>query len=153
MNAFTQIHMARAIAIVAHADQSYGETFEHCYFSAHVAKVAENVTKAGGTADAIAAAYLHDVLEDTAVEAGDLREAGISERVIEIISTLTRQPGREDYWTYIRRVREADDETVSVKLADLRANLAQCEVDGNLGPGSLGARYAHAIEMLTGLYD
>jgi GTP diphosphokinase / guanosine-3',5'-bis(diphosphate) 3'-diphosphatase len=67
-----------------------------------------------------AAAVLHDVIEDTKVTYADLRAAGISERVIVIVKTLTKLPG-ETYDEYKSRVMESTD-AMKVKLADLTHN-------------------------------
>jgi (p)ppGpp synthase/HD superfamily hydrolase len=72
--------------------------------------------------DARIVAVLHDVLEDTACSAVDLRRAGYSEQVIEALDRLTRRDG-EVYEPYIERIAE-DTLTRQVKLADLTDNLA-----------------------------
>ena len=62
----------------------------------------------------------HDVIEDTSVTYKDLREAGISERVIEGIRALTKQPG-QTYDEYKEGVF-ANVDAMRVKMADLRHN-------------------------------
>ena len=62
----------------------------------------------------------HDVIEDTDVTYRDLREAGISERVIAGIDALTKRPG-ETYEDYKERVY-ANRDAMKVKLCDLRHN-------------------------------
>lgn len=62
----------------------------------------------------------HDVVEDTSVTYRDLREAGMSERVIEGIRALTKQPG-ETYDEYKERVF-ANRDAMLVKRCDLRHN-------------------------------
>jgi (p)ppGpp synthase/HD superfamily hydrolase len=62
----------------------------------------------------------HDVIEDTAVTYKDLREAGVSERVITGIAALTKMPG-ETYEDYKDRVF-ANRDAMKVKLCDLRHN-------------------------------
>lgn len=62
----------------------------------------------------------HDVIEDTSVTYQDLRDAGISERVIEGIRALTKQPGQTlaEYKECVFASRDA----MQVKLCDLRHN-------------------------------
>lgn len=62
----------------------------------------------------------HDVIEDTKVTYKDLRDAGISERVISAIRALTKQPGQtlEEYKEGVFANRDA----MIVKAADLRHN-------------------------------
>lgn len=62
----------------------------------------------------------HDVVEDTKVTYKDLREAGISERVITGIRALTKIPG-ETLDEYKARVFACHD-AMLVKRADLRHN-------------------------------
>ncbi len=62
----------------------------------------------------------HDVIEDTDVTYQDLREAGISERVIAGIEALTKLPGEtsDEYKARVFSNRDA----MLVKLCDLRHN-------------------------------
>jgi (p)ppGpp synthase/HD superfamily hydrolase len=62
----------------------------------------------------------HDVIEDTNTTYADLRAAGISERVIEGIRALTKQPG-QTYDEY-KEVVFASKDAMTVKLCDLRHN-------------------------------
>lgn len=62
----------------------------------------------------------HDVVEDTKVTYHDLRDAGISERVITGIRALTKVPG-ETLEEYKARVF-ANHDAMLVKRADLRHN-------------------------------
>jgi len=62
----------------------------------------------------------HDVIEDTSVTYKELREAGISERVITGIRALTKQPG-QTYEEYKEGVFASED-AMRVKMADLRHN-------------------------------
>ena len=62
----------------------------------------------------------HDVIEDTKTTYAELREAGISERVISAIKCLTKQPGQtmEKY----KDVIFSSTDAMRVKMADLRHN-------------------------------
>lgn len=62
----------------------------------------------------------HDVAEDTSVTYKDLRDAGISERVIIGIKALTKVPG-QTYEEYKEGVF-ANEDAMRVKMADLRHN-------------------------------
>jgi (p)ppGpp synthase/HD superfamily hydrolase len=62
----------------------------------------------------------HDVIEDTAATYKDLRDSGISERVIDGIRALTKVPG-ETLDEYKARVF-ANPDAMQVKLCDLRHN-------------------------------
>lgn len=62
----------------------------------------------------------HDVIEDTKITYRDLRDAGISERVIAGIRALTKLPG-QTYDEYKEGVFASVD-AMRVKMADLRHN-------------------------------
>jgi (p)ppGpp synthase/HD superfamily hydrolase len=62
----------------------------------------------------------HDVIEDTDVTYEDLRNAGMTERVIAGIAALTKLPG-ETLNEYKTRVF-ANEDAMQVKLCDLRHN-------------------------------
>ena len=62
----------------------------------------------------------HDVIEDTSMTYRDLRDAGISERVVAGIRALTKLPG-QTYEEYKAGVFASED-AMRVKLADLRHN-------------------------------
>ena len=67
-------------------------------------------------------AILHDVIEDTEVGPGRLREADLPEDVVATMVALTHRPD-ESYEQYIEKVA-CDDLAREVKLADLADNLA-----------------------------
>ena len=69
-----------------------------------------------------AVAVLHDVLEDTAVTAEQLREANLSREVVDAVSVLTRRSGQ----TYEQYIEQVAGNAIArpVKLADLADNLA-----------------------------
>jgi len=62
----------------------------------------------------------HDVIEDTNITYKDLRDEGISDRVIDGIRAVTKQPGQtlEEY----KAVVFANPDAMRVKMADLRHN-------------------------------
>lgn len=62
----------------------------------------------------------HDVVEDTHVTYADLRNAGMSERVVAGIAALTKQKG-ETYVEYKEKVF-ANEDAMRVKMCDLRHN-------------------------------
>lgn len=65
-------------------------------------------------------AYLHDVIEDTAVTREDLLEVFPNE-IVDAVCVLTKQPG-VSYGCYLERVK-ADPLARVVKLADLTHNM------------------------------
>jgi (p)ppGpp synthase/HD superfamily hydrolase len=93
------------------------------------------------------AAALHDVLEDTATTADNLRDWGYGEKVIEALEALTRREG-ESYPEFIERLAP-NPLARRVKLADLEdnMNLRRLPAAGDAGRARL-ARYQAAWERL-----
>lgn len=65
-------------------------------------------------------ALLHDVVEDTKTTWKDLEEIGCTERVINGVRALTKQPG-QTYDEY-KEIVFANEDAMRVKLCDLRHN-------------------------------
>lgn len=102
---------ADALAVSAHAgqvDKGGRPVVEH------VRAVAAAVRGHGAHAEM--AGLLHDVVEDTAITADDLRARGCPEPVVRAVESVTRRPG-EDYVAMVRRAA-ADPLGRIVKLAD-----------------------------------
>jgi len=90
----------------------------------HLERVAANLLRRwpDATEDEIAAAWLHDALEDTAATPADLRAAGISDRAIAIIKAVTKPEGI-NYLDWIETLAaSADQSVIRVKLADNEDN-------------------------------
>lgn len=102
------VKTAERIARRAHAGQvdKAGVPYAH-----HPAWVAARVEGD----DAKAAAWLHDVLEDTNLTADDLRRAGIPEEVVHTVEVLTHAEG-ESYQDYLERVARHPLEIVLIRL-------------------------------------
>ncbi len=85
----------------------------------HVLAVLDNLNSTDEELNCVA--VLHDIIEDTKTTYQDLRDAGISERVIEGVRFLTKLPGQtaEEYLEGILN----DEDAMLVKLADLEHNM------------------------------
>ncbi|QUG99932.1 HD domain-containing protein [Saccharopolyspora erythraea] len=102
-----------AIARRAHASQvdKAGRPYAE-----HLAAVAAGVRARGGSEEQIAAAWLHDAVEDDALSEQWLREAPLAPQTVDIVLALTKRAGEspEDYAARIlatpgaRLVKEAD---------------------------------------------
>lgn len=135
-----QVRLAREIAERAHSGQV--DRGGNPYID-HLAWVAGHVE--GDVAKA--AAWLQDVLEDTETVPQDLRDLGVSDRVVEVVEELTRA-GDDSYLEYVRSLRR-DPVAVQVKLADLKHN---CDLSRIPSPTrddmKRVERYRKAIEIL-----
>ena len=98
------------------------------------------------------AAWLHDVLEDTATTTGDLRQMGYSEAVIDLVTALTKpvEP-KGPYADWIAALVERRDfGAIRVKIADLIDNSDPERMRGlpEAQARALSARYAAALQVL-----
>lgn len=128
------VDLAQQIATAAHEGQV--DKAGRPYIT-HPARVAARVS---GDEYAAAAAWLHDVVEDTDVTLADL-ERVFPPEVVEAVDALTRRPDEEpaSYYARVRQVPLAS----TVKLADL---------DDNSDPQRLARLDAQTRERLLAKY-
>ncbi|MCL1837968.1 MAG: HD domain-containing protein [Propionibacteriaceae bacterium] len=118
---------AERLAFLAHTGQTDQAGHEYVW---HAMLVAAGVKEAGGSQEAVAAAWLHDTVEDTWVTGNFLVEAGFPEAVVDAVDAVTKRHG-EPVDEYAHRIA-ANPLAVMVKKADLADNtnpdrLAQLE--------------------------
>ncbi|MEV7790691.1 HD domain-containing protein [Streptomyces sp. NPDC087512] len=106
-----------AVARAAHAGQTdkAGRPYAE-----HLRAVAEGVERRGGDDEQIAAAWLHDAVEDDALSERELNEAALSRRTKDIVLALTKRPG-EPPEAYAARILATPGARL-VKEADLAHN-------------------------------
>lgn len=113
--------------------------------AAHSLRVAARVALAGGSADAVLAALLHDAVEDGAATLTEIEHEHGAE-VARIVEIVTRRAG-EVYRAYIERVAHSGCESARlIKLADLFDHVAPERI-GVLS-ASMVKRYAMALDAL-----
>ncbi|MFC9682219.1 HD domain-containing protein [Streptomyces sp. NPDC056948] len=89
-------------------------------YAEHLRAVAEGVRERGGDEDQIAAAWLHDAVEDDALSPQWLREAALSSRTKDIVLAVTKRAG-EPPEAYAARILATPGAPL-VKEADLAHN-------------------------------
>lgn len=158
---YREVGVARGIAIMAHKGQTYEillpevrgvrkQEIRTVPYINHVQQVVNNVSDMTDEPIALAAAWLHDVVEDTPITLKDLETFGLSEAVLFAVACLTRNKvrdvpkDREQYFGYIRRLKSNRYARI-VKIADLQANLANRPSEG------LAGRYVKALFILMGI--
>jgi (p)ppGpp synthase/HD superfamily hydrolase len=138
-----QSEIAEQIAREAHEGQMRRDQVTP--YIVHPEEVAQRVAPHGD--DAVAIAWLHDVLEDTPLEYKDLVSRGISIDNAMAVTFLSKEEG-SPYVEYIRRIirfSESNRILGMVKLADIISNL-------NDDPAEFQRkRYAWAIAAFLGL--
>jgi (p)ppGpp synthase/HD superfamily hydrolase len=136
----SELAVAERIAVFAHAGQFEESTGDP--YICHVERVVNFVK--GDEAKAVA--WLHDVIEDSPLDAQDLLKYGISPAVIYAVVLLSREEeGEETYADYIRSIKNSGNPlALAVKIADMRDHLRpSC-------PERLRPRYEKAWQVLTG---
>lgn len=136
-----QLALARGIAIAAHVGQMDKNDVPYIQ---HPRRVAERLP----SARAQAAAWLHDVIEDTHVKVEDLLAAGIDADIVDAVVLLTRskETDPDEYYSQIA----ASPLARSVKLADIADNtdpLRTARLDSETR-GRLAKKYEHALVLL-----
>lgn len=119
----------------------------------HPKRVAAIVRTVPHTPEMICAAYLHDVLEDTPVEIGEI-EKRFGEKVAGLVQELTDEYMKVNYPQLNRRARkereverqaEMSPEAKTIKLADIIDNTPDIVKND---PG-FGVKYLQEMEKLT----
>jgi (p)ppGpp synthase/HD superfamily hydrolase len=89
-------------------------------YAEHLQAVAEGVRERGGDDEQIAAAWLHDAVEDDALSEEWLTEAALTNRTKAIVLALTKRDG-EPPESYAKRIRTTPG-ALLVKASDLAHN-------------------------------
>ncbi|MBA2354320.1 MAG: HD domain-containing protein [Luteitalea sp.] len=117
---------AATVAAAVHAGQTR-RGLDEPYIN-HPLRVAHHAARAGLGHDAVIAALLHDVVEDSTRTWDDLRAEGFTPRALELARLLTKwwesgdEPADADKATYYARIL-ADNDALALKLLDRTDNL------------------------------
>ena len=141
---------AHTIAAAAHA--GVRRTAGDVYLD-HPLRCAARLQRAGHGEQVIAAAILHDVLEDSALAASDLLALGIPALVVQAVLSVSKAPG-EVYTDLVARAA-ADSIGRLVKVSDILDNssvvqLAPLPVEKR---ERVAAKYAGALATLQAVVD
>nr|WP_229909168.1 HD domain-containing protein [Streptomyces flavofungini] len=119
-------------------------------YAEHLAAVAEGTRARGGSDGQIAAAWLHDAIEDDALTPEWLAAAALAPATKAIVLALTKRPG-EPPEAYAARIR-ATPGAVLVKESDLAHNAdpGRLAVLDETTRDRLTAKYAHLRALLSG---
>ncbi|WP_329249772.1 HD domain-containing protein [Streptomyces sp. NBC_01478] len=145
MTALLTLTEVEALARTAHEGQTdkAGRPYAE-----HLQAVAEGVRARGGDPDQIAAAWLHDSVEDDALTEHWLDEAALSRRTKDIVRAVTKRAG-EPPEAYAGRIL-ATPGALLVKQADLAHNAdpARLAVLGEATRTRLTGKYARMRALL-----
>ena len=121
------IERAKAFAIAAHEACEQVRNYTGAPYWTHPEEVAQIVADVGGTPEMIAAAWLHDVVEDTPVKIGVIHELfgdTVASLVLDLTDVSVPGQGPRSHRRTLDRLHTADisDDGQTIKLADLIAN-------------------------------
>lgn len=92
-------------------------------YAKHPLAVAAAVMTGGGSDYQVAAALLHDVVEDTDTTLEELRhEAGFGDYIVNLVDAVSRRP-EETAQEYLDRLIQFGDDARALKSADVRHNM------------------------------
>jgi len=127
------VQKAKAFALHAHADQ-HRPNATHEPFAVHLAEVASYVADEQLDHSAIAAAWLHDTVEDTPTSLADIAKA-FGEEVSRMVDLLTdpadwsRKPLAERKPLQAARIKNQETQVKVIKLADQISNIRSVILD------------------------
>ncbi|MFF8911864.1 HD domain-containing protein [Streptomyces sp. NPDC015032] len=114
-----QLTLAEVAAIAREAHAGQRDKAGRPY-TEHLAAVAEGVRARGGSDEQIAAAWLHDAVEDDVLSARWLADAALPQQVKDMVLAVTRRDG-EDLVPYTRRILDTPG-ALLIKESDLAHN-------------------------------
>lgn len=142
------MNLEAVIALVRQAHAGQVDRVGRDYFDAHLSPIAAGASLFGPTVEA--AAWLHDVIEDTGVTAEQLLAEGVDPEVVAAVESVSRRVG-EPYDEMIRRA-SAHPVGRLVKLADnawnIMSNPELATVDPEKARELLEERYLPARDRL-----
>jgi (p)ppGpp synthase/HD superfamily hydrolase len=118
---------ARLFSLVAHSATGQVRKYNNIPYWVHPYEVAKIVSTVNHTEAMIAAAYLHDVVEDTHITIDLIRDE-FSDEVANMVEWLTDISKKEDGNRAIRKaidrehIKNADSNSKTIKLADIISN-------------------------------
>ncbi len=116
------IEKATALAVRVHADQKRKESDRP--YIVHPVAVALILARHGFSETVIAAAVVHDVVEDTPITASELR-AELGDAVAELVASITHDDAlswEDKKKAYIEAVRVGSEDVKAIAVADKIAN-------------------------------
>jgi (p)ppGpp synthase/HD superfamily hydrolase len=119
--------LERAIRVAVRQHEGQLRKADDQPFITHPVAVALLVARFGLGVKTIAAALLHDVLEDTDMEPSELADA-VDGRVARIVEEVTKEEGERLSWAersrrYVEKLRTASPDALAVAAADKIHNL------------------------------
>ena len=140
MTTQTDLMAVRAARIATEAHKGQTRWDGKTPYITHPAAVAKACRDANYGVICECVAWLHDVIEDTKITAGDLLDRGIPSDVVRAVEHMSKKKG-QSYLDYLKQVQQ-DGLAVVVKIEDIKHNMS------DLKPGSMYQKYELALYIL-----
>jgi GNAT superfamily N-acetyltransferase len=141
--AMTLVDDARELALEAH--RGHLRKGSQRAYATHLEDVAGALARCGASDELVAAAWLHDAVEDRELPLAHIGEL-LGPRVRELVDGVTERertrPWRERKGATLERIAAADDETVLLKTADALANTRDTARDARAEGPAVWTRFA-----------
>ena len=98
--------------------------------------------------EAMQAAVLHDVVEDTDITLEELRRLGFSRTVVDAVDSVTKRDG-EDYFDFVKRSSQNSYGRI-IKTEDIKHNM---DITRLINRGSLKEKDFKRLEKYANAYD
>ena len=122
------VEKAEVFATAAHAAVKHTRKYTHEPYIVHPAHVVDLVKQFAHTDEMLAAAWLHDVVEDTGVELEEIRNQ-FGDAVANLVDDLTKVSKLEDGNREVRK--ELDRQRLAVASADAQT-IKCCDIVSNM---------------------
>lgn len=137
-----EIFLATISAFLAHGGKKDKEGEPYILHPIRVASQMESK-------EAKIVALLHDVLEDSSITSGNLKDIGFSDEIIHAVLAITRKKS-QSYSAYLKQVASNPLARI-VKIADIRDNMSPKRLNklDRVTQNRLSNKYEKAIRYLT----
>ncbi len=115
---------SKAIQFAIEAHKGQKDDAGKDYFIEHVLRVGQIIEMVTDDEEVIAAAYLHDTIEDTTTTYIELVDT-FSKRVADLVMEVTYEGKKDNYGRYFPRLKSKDG--ILIKFADRIQNLSRME--------------------------
>lgn len=149
-NEILMVNAAEHLAAWLHRDQADKQGLP---VTLHLRHVASAVRTYGGTPEEVAAAWLHDSVEDRVISFPALRGL-FPDSVCDLVFDVTRDKPDETYERYIDRItdpNQSDPRALLIKRADLEHNIERGR--GKPEFASLVKRYEMALPKVLAAFE
>lgn len=140
--------LEKAIEIAVDAHKGVFDKSNQYYILHPLTVMARVGDRTNGNEEAMSAAVLHDVVEDTDITLEELTRFGFSRTVTDAVDSVTKRDN-EDYFEFVRRSSQNAIGRI-IKIEDIKHNM---DITRLINRGNLGAKDLTRLEKYAKAYD